>query len=96
MVVPVSVAVKVGTVAETGFPYASFRVIVTVEVATPSAVLAVPVMVEVVVEAAPPVKTTVPPVAVTGEEMESVLVSAWVDLSVQVEEPVALVAEQAP
>ena len=52
-------------------------------------------MVEVLAEALPPLNTTVPPVSLIGDVMESVFTSAWVELNVQVEEPVALVAEQA-
>ena len=47
-------------------------------------------------ETGPPVKLTVPPTALTGEVIDKVLISATVDASVQVDEPVALVALQAP
>ena len=94
--VPVSVAENVGVWAETGLLLASFRVIVTVEVAVPLAVTGlVPVMVEFAATATPAEKTTVPSALITGVAIERVLVSAVRDVKVQVETPEAFVAEQA-
>jgi hypothetical protein len=97
-VLPVSVAEKVGTVPETGFDFASNKVMVIVEVVIPSATIElVPEIVDVTAEIAPTLKTTVPPVKLTGEVKVSVLVSALVEASVQVEIPVvALELEQVP
>ena len=65
----------------------SFRVMVTVEVAVPLAVMGLlPVMLEFPTTAAPPVKLTTPPVT-AGEVKKRVLVSATVDFKVQVETP---------
>ena len=96
VVFPDPLAEKVGTVPMTGFECASWRVIVMVEVETPSAVIGpMPVMVEVLEEAAPATNPTVPPLKLIGVVMESVFTSACVDESVQVELPVALVLPQA-
>ena len=96
LVVPVSVAEKVGTTPLTKLLPASFKVIVTVDVAVPSAITGeVPVMVELAATAEPAVKTTVPPALTTGVAIESVLVSAVIDFRVQVETPEAFEAEQA-
>ena len=68
----------------------------TLEEATPSGSTGlVPAIDEVSVDALPCTKVTVPPLTVTGVAIESVLVSALVDVIVQVETPAALVAEQA-
>ena len=97
MVVLVSVAPKVGTTALTGLLKASFKVMVTVEVAEPLADTGpVPVMLEFTATAAPAVKTTVPPALLIGVAIERVFVSALVAAKVQVETPLALVALQAP
>jgi hypothetical protein len=93
----VFVAEKVGVTPETGLLNVSLRVIVIVEVSTPSATTGVvPVILE--FPASGPVgwKTTLLPVTATGDINCNVLVSAVVDASVQVEIPEALVAEQAP
>src|SRR5438132_470505 len=97
LVLPVSVAEKVGVTPETGLLEASFRVMVTVEVATPFATTGlVPVIVELAAAAGPAVKVTVPPLCTTGVAMESVLTSAFVDASVHVDTPDAFVAAHAP
>ena len=97
LVLPVSVAEKVGTTPELALLFTSFRVIVTVDVAVPSALTGPEaVIVEVAADAPAELKTTVPPVRTTGVASESVLVSAWVDLSVQVEIPEVLELEQVP
>lgn len=97
LVVPVSVAVKVGTIPETPLLKASLRVIEIVEVATPSAVMGpVPVMIEFPATATPALNTTVPPALVTGVVIESVFVSAKVEFNVHVAIPEASVEEQAP
>ncbi len=94
---PVSVAEKVGVLAAIGFEKASRIVMVTVEVLEPSATTGeVPVMVEVVVEAAPAMNVTVPSGFETGVAIARVFNSALVDVKVQVETPEALVAEHAP
>jgi hypothetical protein len=96
VVLAVPLAVKVGVTAGTGLFAPSRSVIVIVEVATPSAVtLPVPVMFELTATGAPGSNTTVPPVFATGVRIESVLVSAMVEASVQVATPVTSVAEQA-
>ena len=97
MVVPVSVALKVGVVPDTGLLKASLKVTVTVEVALPLATTdPVPVIVEVLATIVPAVKTTVPPALTIGVAIESVFVSALVDAKVQVATPEALVALQVP
>jgi hypothetical protein len=93
---PVSVAVKVGVTPLTKLFPASLRVIVTVEVAVPSASTGlVPVIVEFAATAEPAVKVTVPPALTTGVAIESVLTSAVVEARVQVETPDALETEHA-
>ena len=94
---PVSVALKVGTTPLTLLLYKSLRVIVTVEKAVPLAVTGpVPVIVELAATALPALKITVPSALITGVAIERVLVSAFVEASVQVETPEALVALQDP
>ena len=94
---PVLVAVNVGTTPETGTLFTSFKVIVTVEGVTPSAVMfVVPVMVEVTAETAVGANTTVPPVTLTGVRSERVFVSAVVEARVQVAVPVESDDEQTP
>lgn len=93
-VVEVSVAPKVGTTPETALLDASFSVMVTVEVAEPSATTGeVPVIVELAATAVPAVNVTVPPAFTTGVAIESVFTSAMVEVIVQVETPEALDAE---
>ena len=92
-----SVAPKVGVVPEMLLLLASFKVIVTVEVAAPSATTGpVPLILEFAIEAAPGVKTTVPSLFTTGVAMERVFVSATVEARVQVETPLAFELEQTP
>ena len=91
MALPVSVALKVGTIPGTALLVLSLRVIVTVEVATPLATTGpVPVIDELMATGPPDWKTTVPPVFTTGVAIAKVLVSATLDLKVQVETPEAL------
>ena len=93
----VLVAANVGVIPPTATLLASFNVIVMVEVATPSAMTGpVPVMVECAEDTAPGANTTVPPVTLTGLVIESVLVSATVEASVQLETPLAALEEQVP
>ena len=97
MVEPVLVALKVGVEPLTGLLLASISVIVTVEVAEPFATTGpVPVMDEFPAVAVPAVKVTVPPDLLTGVTIESVLTSALVEESEQVEMPEESEAEQAP
>ena len=75
----------------------SFKVIVTVEVAEPSATTGeVPEMLELAATGVPAEKVTVLPVLITGVAIESVLTSALDEVIVQVEAPVASEAEQVP
>jgi hypothetical protein len=70
---------------------------VTVEVAVPSASTGlVPVIVDVATAGEPAIKVTVPSDFTTGVTIERVFTSAFVELIVQVETPLALVTEQAP
>lgn len=93
---PVVVALKVGVVPTTALLLLSLRLMVTVEVATLSATTGpVPVIVELATEAASAMKVTLPSVFETGVRIESVLISAFVEVSVQVASPDAFVAEQA-
>ncbi len=97
LVVPVSVAEKVGVVPITGLLLESFSVMVTVDVAVPSATTGVvPEIEELATEAPADVKTTTFPVFTTGVAIEIVLLSATVELKVQLDDPVASVAEQVP
>lgn len=94
---PVSVAEKVGVCPATRLLFKSLRVIVTVEVAIPSAITGVvPVIVEFAATAAPEVKTTAPSAFKTGVAMDRVLVSAANELNEQVETPEVFVTEQDP
>jgi hypothetical protein len=89
--------VKVGTIPTTALLAESLSVIVTVDVATPSATTGpVPVMLEFAATAAPDWKTTVPSDFVTGVTIERVLVSAVVDARVQVETPAVVLEEHVP
>ncbi len=93
--VPVFVAVKFGVMPETALLFASNIVIVTVEVATPSASTGpVPLIVELVATAVPAIKVTVPSALETGVVIDSVFTSALRDLSEQVETPLESVALQ--
>lgn len=75
---------------------ASRSVIVTVDVAVPSATTGEdPVTVEFAAAAGPAMKATVPSALLIGEVIARVLVSAFVEVRVQVETPEELVAEQA-
>lgn len=96
-VVPVSVALNVGVIPDTGLLLTSARLIVTVEVDEPSAITGVvPVMLEFATTGAPAVKMTDPSAFTTGVAMERIFVSALRDVIVQVETPDALVTEQLP
>jgi hypothetical protein len=95
--VPVSVALKVGVLPDTGFEFASNNVIVIVEVAAPSATTdPVPVIVEVATAGLPATKVTFPPVSTIGVAIDKVFTSALVELNVHVETPEAFVLEHAP
>ena len=97
MLEPVSVAPKVGTIPETALLAASLSVIVTVEVAVPSATTGVvPVIEELTATAEPGVKITVVPAFTTGVRIERTFDSALVEARVQVAIPEASVAEQVP
>lgn len=94
MLVPVFVAANVGVTPIAGLFPASRSVIVTVELAVPSAVIElVPVMLEFPATGALALKTTgvVTPVNPAGAVMESVFVSATVDLMTPVDCPEASV-----
>lgn len=96
-VVPESVAENVGVVPITALLLASFKVIVMVDVAEPSARTGVvPEIEEFATDAPPGVNTTLLPAFTTGVAIESVFVSATVELKVQVEIPNEVVAEQVP
>ena len=70
-------AAKVGTIPDTALLAASFRVMVTVEVAVPSAITGVvPEIEELRATAEPAVKTTVVPALTTGVAIERTLLSA--------------------
>jgi len=95
-VLPVPEAVKTGVVPTTALLLASLNVMVTADVATPSAVTGpVPVMFEFAIVAAPAMNVTSSPVFTTGVAIAKVLISALVDLRVQVDAPEASVALQA-
>ncbi len=95
--VPVLVAPKVGVCPGTALLFTSRRVMVTVEVETPSAVTGpVPAMVDVVALGAAAVNTTVPPVTAVGEVSWRVFVSATREASVQLATPAAFDAEHVP
>jgi hypothetical protein len=97
LVDPVSVAVNVGIIPDTGLFEISLRVTVTVEVAAPSATTGlVPVIVEFAATAEAAVKITVPSALATGVAIDNVFVSAFNELRVQVATPEALVEEQTP
>jgi hypothetical protein len=89
-------ALKIGVSPLTGLLKASKRVTVTVDVATPLAITGPePVMLEVATAGAPAVNVTVPSAFTIGVAIESVLISAFVEVMVQVATPLASVAEQA-
>jgi hypothetical protein len=94
---PVSVAVKVGVKPATPLLVPSRRVIVTVEVATPSAITGVvPVIVEFAATGAPMtvLKVTLLPALMKGVAREIFFTPAAIDFTVQVEVPVKFVALQ--
>ena len=96
-VVPVSVAENVGVCPDTGLLKASFKVMVTVEVATPSATIGVvPVIVELAATALLGVNVTSLPVTATGEVNWRVFTSAVVEARVQRESPLAFETEHIP
>ncbi len=88
-------AVNVGTMPETGFELASNKVIVRVDVSTPSGRTG-PVPEIVPVAGFPGVNTTLEPTLLIGVNMEIIFVSACVDFKVQLATPLALVGEQIP
>ena len=95
-VLSVPVAANVGVRPSTGLLFASFNVTVTVDVATPSATTGlVPVMLELAAIGVPAVKVTEPSLLATGVRIASVLISAFVELSVQLAIPLSSVTEQA-
>ena len=97
MPLPESVALKVGVVPTMELLLPSFSVMVTVEVVAPSATTGPePVMVELAIEAAPGVKTTVPSLFTTGVAMERVFDSATVEAKVHVDSPADVLLEQTP
>ncbi len=92
-----SVASNVGVSPETGLLFASRRVIVTVEVAEPLAMIGeVPVMFELAATGVPAVNITVPSGLITGVAMARVFVSALREVIVQVETPEAFETEHDP
>ena len=92
----VPVAVKVGVSPATGLLAASRKVIVTVDVARPSATtVPVPAMFELAATGGPGSNTTVPSVLLTGVRIERLFVSAVVEASVHVATPLTSVGEQA-
>ena len=95
--VPVLVALKVGTWPATGLLFTSISVMVTVDVAIPLATMElVPLMRELAATAAPAVKVTLPSVFTTGVAIARALISALVEASVQVEIPEVSETEQLP
>lgn len=92
-----SVAVKFGMTPLTPTLAPSRKVIVMVEVATPSATTGPePLMLEFAATTDPGPKITVPPLTATGIKRERVFVSAVVEPKLQVDVPVASLEEQAP
>ena len=90
-------ALKIGLTPEIGLLKSSRKVMEIAEVDTPSALTGVvPRIVEVVALGLPGIKTTRPSAFETGVAIESVLLSAFVEESVQVETPEAFPAEQIP
>jgi hypothetical protein len=84
-------AAKTGVVPEIGFPLASFKVIVIAEVEVPfGSTGVVPVIVECTELAGPGLNAITFPLTLTGDESVSVLISATVEVIVQVEIPVTL------
>lgn len=99
IVFPVPVAERVGLVPTIGLLNASRRVIETVVLATPFAVMPAAGAAEIeefAGAAAPATNVTEPSVFVTGEVIVRAFVSATVERRVQFEAPAAFVAEQAP
>jgi hypothetical protein len=96
LVDPVFVAENVGVWPETLLLFESFKVMVTIDVAIPSATTGlVPVMFELMATAGPAVKMTEPSVFETGVRIERDLVSAESDVNVQVATPDPSVTEHA-
>lgn len=96
-VFPEPVAEKVGVSPAIGLLNWSRIVMVTVEVAEPSATTGpVPVIVDVATAGAPAVKVTLPSALVIGDVIERVFTSALVEVNVQLDSPLASVAEHAP
>jgi len=97
LVVPVLVALKVGTTPETKLLFASLSVIVIVEVLESFAVTGpVPDIVEFPATEVPAVKVTVPPDLENGDVILRVLTSAYVDAKVHWETPPESDKEQVP
>lgn len=95
-VLPVFVALKVGTLAATGLLKASFKLIVMVEVATPLATTGlVPEILELAATGRPALKTTVLPDFKTGFVILSTFDSAFVEERLHEETPLASDIEQA-
>jgi hypothetical protein len=85
---------KVGVTPLMAFPKASEIKIVTPAVSTPFAFVGVvALIVEVSAEAGPGIKVIIDPALTTGLAIERVLSSAFVEVNVQVEIPLVLVAE---
>jgi hypothetical protein len=90
------VALKVGITPEMLLEKPSLRVMVTVEVEVPSGFTGpVPMIVEFVASAGPAVNTIAAPDLLTGVKICGVLLSAFVDFSVQVDVPAASVGVHA-
>ena len=86
-----------GVCPGTGLLKVSFKVMVTVDAATPFATMGVvPVMVELAATALLGVKVTSFPVTATGEVSWRVFTSAVVEASVQRDRPLAFETEHAP
>ena len=94
---PVPEEVKTGLIPDTAFPFASFRVIVMVALSILSALTGAAEATSVVCTAAgaPATKLTAVPTFETGVSKLSVLDSAFLDLSVQLDAPDESEAEQA-
>ena len=87
---------NVGVTLMTAALVLSFRVIVTVDVATPLAITGpVAEILEFAMDGEPEANTTVPPALTNGVAIESVFVSGVVEVIVQVETPLASEREHA-
>jgi hypothetical protein len=81
---PVLVAVNVGMTPTIAILVEFLSVMVTIEVLAPFAtIFVVPVMLELIADAAPALNTTVPPVTLTGVTIANVFISAAIDFKVQ-------------